>query len=143
MTSPPPQAFLASINRRNKEDSKSLTDENENTAVVGVEEGGDGCPLVPPSPKLPRRNVDAQPLANGHATPLERKSSSTFKLGCDDDSDDCSMTVEDKDDPGVINPAFSYEEDDDDDLGRGDGSTTSARSSPDTSPSQSPKLNFR
>lgn len=111
--------------------------------MVGAEEGGDGCPLVPPSPRLPRRHVEAPPLANGHATPLERKSSSNFKLGCDDDSDDCSMTIEDKDDPGVINPAFSYEEDDDDDLGRGDGSTTSARSSPDTSPSQSPKLNFR
>ncbi|XP_063880837.1 uncharacterized protein LOC135111464 isoform X3 [Scylla paramamosain] len=136
-------AFLASINRRNKEDSKSLTDENENTAVVGNEEGGDGCPLVPPSPTLPRRNVPAAPIANGHVKPLERKSSSNFKLGCDDDSDDCSsMTVEDKDDPGVINPAFTYEEEEDDDLGRGDGSTTSARSSPETSPSPSPKLHF-
>ncbi|XP_045115782.1 mucin-5AC-like isoform X2 [Portunus trituberculatus] len=136
-------AFLASINRRNKEDSKSLTDENENTAVVGHEEGGDGCPLVPPSPTLPRRNVPAAPIANGHAKPIERKSSSNFKLGCDDDSDDCSsMTVEDKDDPGVINPAFTYEEEEDDDLGRGDGSTTSARSSPETSPSPSPKLHF-
>ena len=112
--------------------------------MVGSEEGGDGCPLVPPSPTLPRRNVGGQQIANGHVKSLERKSSSTFKLGCDDDSDDCSsMTVDDKDDPGVINPAFAYDEEEDDDLGRGDGSTTSARSSPDTSPSRSPKFNFK
>ncbi|KAK8740553.1 hypothetical protein OTU49_002965, partial [Cherax quadricarinatus] len=47
---------------------------------------------------------------------------------------------EDKDDPGVVNPAFFSE--DEDEVGRGDGSTTSARSSPDQSPSSSRRLNF-
>ncbi|KAK3859500.1 hypothetical protein Pcinc_034395 [Petrolisthes cinctipes] len=138
-------AFLASINNKTKEDSKSLTDENENTAVPeGEEDVGDGCLLVPPAcPTRHRHDGGKGPgLANGSIKSLERNSSSKLGIGCDNDSDDSMPGDEkdDKDDPGVVNPAFFSE--DDDDLGRGDGSTTSARSSTEPSPSPSPKHNF-
>ncbi|KAK4327385.1 hypothetical protein Pmani_002148 [Petrolisthes manimaculis] len=138
-------AFLASINNKTKEDSKSLTDENENTAVPeGEEDVGDGCLLVPPAcPTRHQHDGGKSPgLANGSVKSLERNSSSKLGIGCDNDSDDSMPGDEkdDKDDPGVVNPAFFSE--DDDDLGRGDGSTTSARSSTEPSPSPSPKHNF-
>lgn len=148
------QAFLASINKT-KEDSKSLTDENENTAVLESDEDvGDGCPLVPQTNQNinNKENKDKNDnndknkhgdLANGKVKNIERKSSIS-NLGCDADSDEEDSMPgedkEDKDDPGVVNLAFFI---DDDEVSRGEGSTTSARSSPDQSPSHSPRLNFR
>lgn len=73
-----------------------------------------------------------------------------FRLGCDDSDDDKDdiMPGEDKidddnDDPGVVNPTF-LNDDEDDEGGRGDAtSSVSTRSSPEPSPLHSPRLSFR
>ncbi|XP_064093496.1 uncharacterized protein LOC135206154 isoform X2 [Macrobrachium nipponense] len=148
-------AFLASINNKSiKEEIKSLKDENENTAVLeGGEDHGDGQPLVlndalsASTERLSDSHKDDnkknESLVNGQLKNLNSGKPARFKVGGDDSDDSMPCEEkEDKDDPGVVNPTFFT--DDEDDICRGDESTASVstRSSPDLSPSHSPRLSF-
>ncbi|XP_069973876.1 uncharacterized protein [Penaeus vannamei] len=201
-------AFLASISQRQKDDSKSLTDENENTAVVDsndeddddLPDAHDGLALVGKSKSRSRRKREAdhreagspsdaggggggeddldtrlqnqQNLERNHKNHRDEErnhsdakkalenhrglvangkvKTGNFRLGCDDSDDDKDdiMPGEDKidddnDDPGVVNPTF-LNDDEDDEGGRGDAtSSVSTRSSPEPSPLHSPRLSFR